>query len=61
LDPNNAKLYHAKGLAFQFEALKLGEKVDRDLRMEDELVSNAINLFGNALNCDESFISSMYH
>lgn len=35
LDSNNAKLYHAKGLAFQFEALKLGDKVDRDLELED--------------------------
>ena len=39
----------------------MGEKVERDFELEDELVNNAIALFGQALGCDESFISSMYH
>lgn len=61
LDPGNAKLFHAKGLAFQCEAEKLALQEIRNFGVEDELVSHAIALFGQALVCDESFIASMFH
>lgn len=61
LDKNSAKLYHAKGLAYQSEAEKIAKKEPRDLLNEDILVSKAIESFGDALACDQSFISSMFH
>jgi len=33
----------------------------RDFSLEDELVNHAIALFGQALVCDEAFVSSMFH
>jgi len=61
LDPSNAKLFHAKGLAFQSEAEKLAQLETRDFSLEDELVNHAIALFGQALVCDDTFVSSMFH
>jgi hypothetical protein len=46
LDPSNAKLFHAKGLAFQCEAEKLALLDSRDFNLEDELVNHSIALFG---------------
>lgn len=61
IEKSNAKFHHAKGLAYQSEADKRAEKVERDLATEDLLISQAIECFGDALSCDPSFISSMFH
>ena len=61
IDKTSAKLHHAKGLAYQCQADELAKKEHRDLELEDQLVHKAIEAFEEALNCDQSFISSMFH
>ena len=61
LDRNCAKFHHAKGLAFQAEAEDLAKKEIREMFVEEMLVSKAIECFGDALICDNGFVSSKFH
>jgi len=45
LDGTSAKLYHAKGLAYQCQADELAKKESRNLQEESELVKKAIHQF----------------
>ena len=61
IDKNSAKFHHAKGLAFQAEAEDLAKKEIREMFVEEMLVSKAIECFGDALICDNGFVSSKFH
>jgi tetratricopeptide (TPR) repeat protein len=61
IDKTSAKLYHAKGLAYQCQAEHLADKAENTLELQDSLIQRAIEAFGDALQCDQSFISSMFH
>lgn len=56
LDRSSAKLHHAKGLCYESEAEQHASKDQRDdqrdLALEDMLVSKAIECYGDALVCD---------
>ena len=62
LEPDNPKLYHARGLGYQAHAENLALTVQpRDLETEDNRVEKAIFFFNMALSKSETFISSMFH
>lgn len=56
LDANNPKFYHAKGLACQNEA-----DLTSDKERETVLVHQAIDFFGHAVKCSETFYASILH
>ena len=59
LDPTNAKLYHAKGLVFQEQSEAL--TAPEDFEEKTEYIREAIIQFSKALDCCDTFISSMFH
>ena len=52
ISPKDAKLFHAKGLAFEEEAERTGDQT---------LIDEAIEMYISALELEEFFISSRYH
>ena len=64
LDKGNAKMYHAKGLAFQAQSEYMSLKDHGkfyDPGEDDNLVEQAIEYFSKALEHCDTFISSMFH
>jgi tetratricopeptide (TPR) repeat protein len=57
IDPGNAKLYHAKGLAFEGEA----EELKAQGADPSERNQRAIEMYQKALKLQENFISSRFH
>lgn len=58
LAPNNAKLYHSKGLAYQGEAEHIQQLSGE---FNAELNQRAIEMYQQALKLQENFVSSRFH
>lgn len=61
LAPNNAKLWHSKGLAYQSESEKLTAEKSTDQEKINFLNQKAIESYQQALKLQESFASSRFH
>ena len=57
LDEIAPKFYHAKGLAYQTEA----DEIINDKESELELVREAIDYFGKAWECSDTFYAAIFH
>ena len=60
LDPTNAKLYHAKGLVYQEQSEVLFQNPEQ-FDEKNRYIQLAIEQFSNALSCEKTFASSMFH